>query len=255
MFDRLRFSVLKYMALSPSHLQHAARVPLETTRAIRIGTATHSQVLGGNVVVFDGTRRGKAWEAFKAEHAGSEIVSADEYAVAHAATMAVLRDPVAGPLFVLRGADEHRIDWDFHGEPFRSTPDRVFRSESEGITTLVELKTARTAEPGAFLRDAQRRHYHAQVAVYREALRQTGTHIDRVVIVAVETAAPFAVTVFEVSESTLDLGWRTACGWMERYKVHKAANEWPSYSQAPVPWDIQPEVELDFGDEEEGEEQ
>lgn len=243
MTERLRFSTLKSMALSPRHLAHAMRTELEPSRAMRIGTATHSQLLGGNVVVFDGTRRGKAWDAFKAEHAGSEIVTADEMSVAAETAIAVRTDPVAGPMFVGPGTNETRIDWDFRGVPFRSTPDRIVG------TTLIELKTTRDAYPDRFIRDATRRHYHAQCAVYREALRQHGATIDRVVIVAVETFAPYAVTVVELDETALDVGLRTACLWLERYRICRDSNEWPGYSQAPIRWEIHEEPALDFGDE------
>lgn len=237
----LRYSTLKSMALSPAHFLYACEHEIEPSRAMRIGTATHAALLGGSVVVFDGTRRGKAWEAFKAEHDGAEIITVDEHDVARAAADAVMRDPVAGPLFIGPGTNETRLDWAFNGVPFRSTPDRV---TADG--TLVELKTARTAEPGAFIRDAQRRHYHGQLAIYREALASQGVTVRRCVIVAVETVAPYPVTVLELTNDALEMGYRSACLWLEQYKVCAAADHWPGYSQTVVPWDIQEETELDF---------
>lgn len=244
----LRYSTLKSMALSPLHFKHACETQMEASRAMRIGTATHTILLGGSSVVFDGTRRGKAWDAFVEQHPGVEIVTADEHDVARAAADAVMRDPVAGPLFIGPGVNERTIHWTFKGVPFRSTPDRA-----QG-RTLVELKTARTAEPGAFMRDAVRRHYHGQLAVYREALASQGVKIDRCVIVAVETVAPYPVTVLELTESTLDLGYRAACLWLDRYQVCAASDSWPGYAQSAVEWDIQPETELDFSGVDDAEE-
>lgn len=247
MTDRLRFSTLKSMALSPMHLRHAMDVPLEPSRAMRVGTGTHSILLGGNVVSFPGVRRGAAWEAFLANHQwADDILNASEMDEAGVVAAAVRRHPLAGPLFSVPGIAEKRIDWTFRGVPFQSTPDKFLTSDG----TLVELKTARTAEPGAFIRDATRRYYHSQVAVYREALRSQGHDVRRVVIVAAETAAPYPVTVVEVPEATLDVGLRIAAGWLERYIVCQAANAWPGYSEAPVEWTIPDEVELDFGDDE-----
>lgn len=237
----LRFSTLKAMALSPAHFAYACTHELEPSRALRIGTATHAILLGGDVAIYDGTRRGKAWEAFESEHAGTQIVTADEWAVASDAAASVRADPVAGPLFAWRGVNETRIDWQFRGVPFRSTPDRVL---PDG--TLIELKTARTAEPAAFQRDAMRRHYHAQLAVYREALASQGVEIRRCVIVAVETVAPYCVSVHELDESVLELGFQSAVSWLERYQVCAAADQWPGYAQSAVPWRFDPEPELDF---------
>lgn len=242
MTERLRFSMLKYMARSPLHMRHAMTTDAEPSRAMRIGTATHAALLGGSCIVYDGTRRGKAWDAFRDQHPGVEIVTADEHDVARAAADAVMEQ--AGHYFIGRGVNETRIDWDFCGIPFRSTPDRI---TEDG--TLVELKTTRSSHPGEFLRDAHRRHYHSQLAVYREAIGR-----DRVrscVIVAVETAAPYPVTVVELPERTLDAGLRAACGWAERYMVCRDSGDWPAYSSAPVQWDLEDEFELDLSGAEE----
>lgn len=63
----LHFSRLKLMALSPAHYKHAHR---EETRALGMGTAVHTLVLGGEVIVYEGERKGSAWASFKALIAG-----------------------------------------------------------------------------------------------------------------------------------------------------------------------------------------
>lgn len=247
MTERMRYSLLKSIALSPLHLRHASEHPIEPTKAMRIGTYAHADLLGATLpVTFDGTRRGKAWEAFKAEHPGAEIVTEDEAIVGANCAKAVRLDPVAMPYFAGYGTNEDRIDWTFFGVPFRSTPDRYV----PGTGTLVELKTTRSAEPGMFLRDAMRRHYHVQLGIYAEALRSLGHDVREAVIVAVETVPPFAVAVFRLSPNTLEAGMRTAVLWIEQYKQHAATATWPSYSQTTIEWDLSPDPDLDFGDDE-----
>jgi hypothetical protein len=82
--------------------------------------------------------------------------------------------------------------------------------------------------------------------VYREALRSVGVTVARAVIVAVETSPPYCVTVLELTDRALDVGYRTACAWLEQYKVCRDSDEWPGYVQAPVPFDIVEEEELDW---------
>jgi hypothetical protein len=70
--------------------------------------------------------------------------------------------------------------------------------------------------------------------------------VAKALIVAVETVPPYNVTVLELTDRALDVGYRTACGWLEQYKVCAASGEWPGYVQGPVTFDIEPEMDLDF---------
>ena len=247
---RLRFSTLKHFAQSPAHFRYWNGREMEPSAAMRIGTAVHAAVLGGAPVVrYDGTRRGKVWDDFEAAHHGATILTATEYDTAQQCAVAVRYDAEASKHVVSAMSDpqwenERLIEWDFNGVPFRSTPDRNYGPN--GAATLVELKTTRSAQPARFLRDATSRHYHAQLGVYREALRSVGVTVARAVIVAVETSPPYNVTVLELTDRALDVGYRTACGWLEQYKVCEASGEWPGYAQGPIPFDIVEEDELDW---------
>ena len=243
---RLRFSTLKHFAQSPAHFRYWNGREMEPSAAMLIGSATHSFKLGGlPVATYDKTRRGAEWESFKAANAGCIILSTKEYAAAVAAA-----DAIAANFEAMRhfgedsGVNERLIEWDFSGVPFRSTPDRYYGPND--AATLVELKTTRSAQPAKFLRDATARHYHAQLGVYREALRSVGVTVARAVIVAVETVPPYNVTVLELTDRALNVGYRTACGWLEQYKVCEASGEWPGYAQGPIPFDIVEEEELDW---------
>jgi len=243
---RLRFSTIKHFAQSPAHFAYWHGREMEPSAAMRIGTAVHSAVLGGAPVVrYDGTRRGKAWDDFESSYPGSTILNATEYDTAQQCAAATLAyEASAEVLHDGPGTNERLIEWDFNGVPFRSTPDRYCGPSD--AATLVELKTTRSAQPARFLRDATSRHYHAQVATYRAALASVGVQVARAVIVAVETVPPYNVTVLELTDRALDVGYRTACGWLEQYKVCESSGEWPGYAQAPIPFDIVGEEELDW---------
>ena len=246
MTARLRFSTLKHFASSPAHFRYWQGREMEPSAAMRIGTAVHSAVLGGAPVVrYDGTRRGKAWDAFEASYPGATILTATEYDTAQACRNAIWYNGEAFKHCGLGiGINERLIEWDFNGVPFRSTPDRYYGPSD--AATLVELKTTRSAQPARFLRDATSRWYHSQLAVYRAALATVGVTVAKALIVAVETVPPYNVTVLELTDRALDVGYRTACGWLEQYKVCEASGEWPGYVQGPVTFDIEPEMDLDF---------
>lgn len=246
MTARLRFSTIKHFASSPAHFAYWHGREMEPSAAMRIGTAVHSALLGGAPVVrYDGTRRGKAWDDFEAAHAGATILTSAEYDTAMRCHEAAYTKRA---LFEVspdhEGVNERLIEWTFNGVPFRSTPDRYYGPND--AATLVELKTTRSAQPAKFLRDATSRHYHAQLGVYRAALASVGVTVAKALIVAVETVPPYNVTVLELTDRALDVGYRTACGWLEQYKVCEASGEWPGYVQGPVTFDIEPEMDLDF---------
>ena len=243
---RIRFSTLRHFAQSPAHFAYWSGREMEPSAAMRIGTAVHAAVLGGAPVVrYDGTRRGKAWDDFEASHPGATILTATEYDTAQQCAAATRASAASAEvLYDGHGTNERLIEWDFNGIPFRSTPDRYYGPND--AATLVELKTTRSAQPARFLRDATSRWYHSQLAVYRAALATVGVTVARAVIVAVETVPPYNVTVLELTDRALDVGYRTACGWLEQYKVCEASGEWPGYAQAPIPFDIVEEEELDW---------
>ncbi len=95
------------------------------------------------------------------------------------------------------------------------------------------------------------RGYHAQVADYRAAIKaKVGVPPRDCFIIAVESAAPYAVTVLRLTERALDMGDRLLAVWMERLRACEDSNSWPAYCQSVTDFDV-PDDELDlvFGDE------
>jgi hypothetical protein len=243
---RLRYSTLKLMATSP----RAYRLAVQDDAAhLRTGSATHALVYGTpRVVAYDGIRRGKEWEAFRGVHeaAGSIVVNTAEYETASAIAAAVVADPVVRELRLLDRSGAHaeeRIEWDFCGRPFTSTPDLCCRHFA------VDLKTTRYARPSWFLGEIMRRHYHVQAALYRLAIQQAHGYTPRdSYVVAVESKSPHHVVVYRLTPKLLAMGERTAALWLEQLRQCEAADEWPGYVShvvdADVPeWDADEEIE------------
>jgi PDDEXK-like domain of unknown function (DUF3799) len=235
----LRYSVLKHMASSPLHARHALlKSGGEGSLALRIGSGCHALVFGTpEVVVWDGkVRRGKEWDAFEAENeaAGRVILNQTEYAGAQAMADAIKSNEIARRvLFAPDIVREQRIDWTWSGRAWRSTPDaRAFR-------VLAELKTTRCADPQWFWRDALRMHYPAQLAIYRHAIEQTdGVSPRDVYLFAVESSPPYAVVPYQLSERSLEHGWRKAQEWHARWLECEARDEWPGYTTGVEELDV-----------------
>jgi hypothetical protein len=245
---RLRVSTLKAMGRSPAHCLHAMRSPFEQTLPMRLGEGAHSLLLGGKAIAtFTGkVRRGKEYDAFRDEHADDLILNEQEAETAHAIADAVKADPIARRVLYQPGmVYERTIEWEWQDRPFRCTPD------ARGPFHLVDLKTTRDAEPEAFQRQAIKLGYHAQMALYALAIEQTtGVRPRDVYIVAVESKAPHAVTVLELTPRALEAGERLCRQWLDRFKACEASGEWPGYTSSIVTFDVLPSMdEFTFEDD------
>jgi hypothetical protein len=134
---------------------------------------------------------------------------------------------------LLDGAHQQLLEWDINGRKCAGTPD-VFTEDR-----VVELKTARTADPNRFVWDARKLAYHAQIPWYQNGLLQSGVASPRRGhIVAVESVPPFPVTCFELTERALDQGERTWRLWFERLMACEQSNQWPEYCQGLASFDL-----------------
>lgn len=249
MTDRIRYSHLRMMAKSPAHYAAAAAgVWRLDSPAARLGVLVHGLVLGGDraPIVYEGERRGKAWQEFQAAHEGAEIVTRAEADRAEPIAAAVRSDRVAGVLLASSDAwRERRLEWTIGGGECSGTPDYF----DPATGTLIDLKTCSVASPREFGRHSWSYHYHAQLAWYRHALRTLGHEVRAAYLVAVETSAPHAVACYRLSDRLLDEGDRAWRAWWEALSVCRAADAWPGYAEAAIDLDV-PEWMADASDEE-----
>jgi len=184
--------------------------PDEPSRAMRIGTLLHLLVLQPHVKVisppkFDRrTKDGKAnHEAFMAQMPpGVVVADQDELAIAKACAMSILCHDEASQLIALEGECEHPIWWidEETGLRLKSLRDKA----TAGI--LIDLKTAADASPEAFARSMYSYRYFAQAAHYLDGHEALTGERAQFLFVAVETAPPYTVAIFELDDDALRLG-------------------------------------------------
>lgn len=244
--DPVRFSCLKQMSRSPAHYLESLKGRPDSA-AMRIGRLVHIAAFGQTPLIYDGSRRGKAWEQFDAEHSGEDIFTAAEQQSADPIVESLLDNPAHwhAKELLTSGVAEKRLDWTWLGRACRGTPDVAGEF-------LVDLKTTRNAHPEHFKRDALWRSYHGQLAYYRQGMLLSGLQPpSECYIVAVETSPPYAAVVLRLTERTLEQGERLCRLWMEQLLACEASGQWPGYVQSVVDWEIEAEVDLIFGEEEE----
>jgi len=245
------FGHIKALALSGKQYIHRVNTPFEATAAMRLGTCVHQLVLGArpgkDVVVYPGkTRQGKTWEAFEAEHAGTDtIVTANEWSRAEEIAAAVMSDPLARP-YLDSSRKEVPLAWEENGLKFSTSGVDIV---TDGM--IGDLKTTATVEPDAVRKQIRRMHYAEQVVFYRRGARLNGIDVSKgLFLLCVETKAPFEVVPFELTEQRIDRCERTVSLWIERLRVYTTCGQWPGYTQAPIPLDIEAWQEDDDDEEE-----
>lgn len=230
-----RFSTLKMFSQSPLHFWWACQNQFEETLSTRLGSGAHAILFAQPYTVWTGkVRNGKVWDKFEADHDGELILNQRELEQSQAMADAIRSHPTASRLLFTPGTVlEQRIDWEWQGRAFRSTPDAANR------TTCVDLKCLRSSDPDKVMWQSAKMFYNAQAALYRRALNSTGQHnIKENYLVVVENKAPWPVTVLRFTDTALEAGERSLCLWMEQLRACEASGVYPGYTNAIVDLEV-----------------
>jgi exodeoxyribonuclease VIII len=225
--DAVNWSTLQVMDRSPKHYRHRTETPRADTPAMLFGRCVHRAILepdtlADHVVTYGGTtRRGNAWDAFRAEHEGKEILTAKERDAVAAVSDAVLAHPIAAEVLARAGEREAVRAW-VDGETGIMCKCRADLLTDEG--QIVEVKTARDVDPWAFARAVASYRYHGQVAFYADGAGLPGAPAP--VIIAVEKDPPYDVVVFDCAE-VVDAGRRLYRRLLDRLAVCLESGVWP----------------------------
>lgn len=241
--SRVNWSTLKHMAFgSPLHYLHAIQEPSPDTTARAMGRLLHALVLrpadvSSEFVAFDGERRGKVWTDFRDAHADRTILRASEWESVQAQ------------------ADAVRARWDVpeSTEVFLPWTDPDTGVECKGMADaigggiLTDLKG--TGPLDLAERTLWRSGYVHQLAMYR---LMAGGGL-RAQIVAVETAAPHDVAIFEIDDVALSIAEREVRAALRRVAECRASNVWPGrYPEVSVvgaPGWLDVDVDVEVSDE------
>jgi len=238
----VRFSTLKAFSLSPLHYWQACQDDREETLSMRLGSGADAILFGKPIAVWNqpakkgagrAPRNGAAWDAFRAEHDGQVILSANERRQAEALAAAIRANATAARVLFENTTIEQRIDWTWNGRAYRSTPD------ARGVRHIADLKCLRSAEPRRVTWQSQAMHYHAQAALYRRAIGESlNVSIDECYLVVVENKEPYPVTVLRFTEGALTDGDWLCVLWDEQRRRCEESRTWDGYATDVVELDL-----------------
>lgn len=241
--DAVNWSTLKHLGKSPAHYLHGLTDKSGDSEARQRGRVLHLAIfeperMARDVVVFHEARRGKAWEAFEAKHAGKEIVTSRMYEHVTALAAAVRTNAMAAR-YVSGGLPEHTVTWRYRSAPIEHIEGHEFACKGRldfiaDLGAIVDLKGSRDGSPGGFAREVLRYEYHAQAAFYADGYEaMTGVRLPFVFVV-VEASAPHVVQVYRVPDDVLELGRERYQQLLAHLNVCRRESRWPGYAETEM---------------------
>jgi hypothetical protein len=201
------------------------------TDAMRVGRATHTAVFEPDsfmreYALFDGkVRAGKAWDAFRAMHAGRTILTSAQYDKAIAIRDAVRTNSDA-MFYLQRGEAEKAITWTDKPTGLRCKARLDFLSHVRPC--VVDLKTTNDIGERAFKAQCEKMGYFRQLAMYTAgAVAADLLVVPRAVIIAVENKPPYEVAVYPIEADALVTAGEEVAELLGVLKDCLASDSWP----------------------------
>lgn len=212
------------------------------TKALRLGRALHVAVLQPaeaerllvrEPAVRRQTNAGKAelraWRSELPE--GAIVLSYDEQQLVVRMADALRRDPLAGPLLEREGETELPLRWTDpeSGLPCKCMLDKYFETRDRAAVRVLDLKTTADPRPEEFAKSVAKYGYHRQDAMYRDAAsRFAGGRPCSFIFLAVRSAPPFEVAVFDLDDQAVAIGRRQIRAALRQLADHAGAGDWRS---------------------------
>jgi len=212
---------------TPAHYKYDQEHP-KTSDAFDLGTVVHSLILEGDesgVEVWDFP----AWTTKVAKESREESRAAGkiplltkDWEQVKAMRDAVTAHPIARSMFTGHKA-EQSVFWEEDGLMLKCRPD----AWKPG--TLIDLKTARDANPNTFGKTAHEYGYHQSAAHYIDGVKAATGEDLPFHFVLVEKTEPYLVSVVELDVEAVNLGRQLNDRAKRIYRECVESGNWPGY--------------------------
>jgi hypothetical protein len=226
--EALGSTSLKTLATkTPAHYKYDQEHP-KTSDAFTLGTAAHSLILENDTTQFEVvdaanwlTKDAKAAKA-AALATGRVPLLSKEFEQVSNMQDAVMANPAARALFTGHKA-EQSVFWEEDGLTLKCRPD----AWKPG--TLIDLKTARDANPNTFGKTAHEYGYHQSAAHYIDGVKAATGEDLPFHFVLVEKTEPYLVSVVELDIEAINLGRMLNDRAKTVYRECVESGNWPGY--------------------------
>lgn len=241
----LRWSRLSEYLRSPAHGK-AAEAKAEDTEALTVGQAIHTAILEPGefearfTIVPENApaKRSNAdkqwWADFAAANRGKSIIKPEAYRMVRACAESAYAHPRARLwLTSPKSKREVVVVWmdDEFGMYCKSRIDLV--SNVEGLTRVIDVKSALDVSPYAFSRTMSDYHYAGQLAFYLRGLNAVREYDRTAAFIAIEKDPPVTVC-YDVGPATLEAGQDEVRKALSTFVDCESKQEWPGYPDGVI---------------------
>jgi len=230
--DALSKSGLSDLAISPAHYR-ARKLEPKTFDGADLGSAVHMLVLEperAEKLIFTppkdtGRKSTNAYKEWVSSlEAGALILSREEFEAAHYMRDAILSHPAASELLSDGFPEVSMFHTGADGLRRKCRPDWM------SDKSYVDIKTARSASPGEFGRQAYNLHYHWSAFHTCDIGERLGKVFSSLYyFIVVEKEAPWCVAVYETPPDLIDLAAAEITPLYAQYRACLEYNTWPGY--------------------------
>ncbi len=231
----LNQSSIPHLLKSGAHYLANLAKPRSPTKEQALGTGFHALVLEPErfkkdfvVKSVDGrTVSGKKFLLENEMIHKKTIISEEDFEKITAMEANVRRHEIAGPKLT-SGFSEQAILFEL-----KASNGNVVKCKAkvdwmaDGV--MIDLKTTKNAEPDAFNDSIGKYSYEIQGAFYSHAIEALGYDRPNFYFIAVESEAPFAVSVIRLSDSDYAKGYAKLYRAVNLYEECSRLGKWPSY--------------------------
>ena len=236
----IRRSDLWKMNRSPLHFRHFMIEPEEQTPALVFGSAAHAAVLEGwdsfdkdfavSPNVDRRTKEGKQKYFEFVESIGSRtLISTEEFTKISFMNYAFWNDSRVKELLSNPYETEVPFQWidGKTGEPCKCKADIV--TTVDGMPVVIDYKTTMAADLKSFRSSARKFGYDFQAGFYTEGIDLSTLEKHGFIFIVQEKEPPYAVGIYQCSESFLIQGKRKFHDLLTQYHECRMRDEWPGY--------------------------
>jgi hypothetical protein len=121
------------------------------------------------------------------------------------------------------------------GELCKCRPDWI----SENLLTIIDFKSCQDATEAAFVRAAERYHYHVSAAMTMDGVHAaTGIRPDRYIFLAIEPHAPYLTAAYEATADDIERGRTLVRRSLATLKRCVDSGVWPGLPEEIRPLDV-----------------
>lgn len=231
-------SGMRELLRSPAHFAaYLAGGGDRKAAAPNFGSAVHCAVLEPNsfqerYTVFDGRRQGKAYDEFKAAHAGKEILNAEEFERINGIVEALEAFKDFPIMKAIRFSEvEKSIFWKCHETGVLC---RV-RNDALNPFAIFDLKSIDDARPDTVQRQVMRMDYDLQAYMYTAGVKEFTGEVRPFNFIFVEDQKPHGIWMYTAGSSLLASG---------REKFLRGARAFLEFGHADLSQCYQPAISI-----------